>query len=305
MSVHTYGNPSAFKAALEQRIRDAARKEGMPVNRYRQRLAFDRFLGRLHEQFGEALTLKGGLALELRLDIARTTKDLDVRLVGSSVGLLERLQEAGRRDLGDWLQYEVQLRPADEAIIEGEGVVYEGLRFRAEARLAGKRYADPFPLDVAFGDILTGTVEEREGADLLDFIGARRSQLRLYPCETHVAEKLHAYTLPRPAGRPNTRVKDLVDIALLARGEPFEARLLHEALERTFHFRGSHALPPRLPPPPDGWRDSYRDMVEEHGMPWRDLDAVLSLACAFLDPVLRGEGGTWAPGDVAWCALVR
>jgi hypothetical protein len=47
-----------------------------------------------------------GLAFEIRLERARTTKDIDVRLTGSSGALLERLQTAGRKDLdgraGTW-----------------------------------------------------------------------------------------------------------------------------------------------------------------------------------------------------------
>jgi hypothetical protein len=65
--------------------------------------------------------------------------------------------------------------------------------------------------------------------------------LRLYPIETHIAEKLHAYTMPRT--RPNTRVKDLPDMALLATAEPLEAARLRAALERTFAFRATHPLP--------------------------------------------------------------
>ena len=46
--------------------------------------------------------------------------------------------------------------------------------------------------------------------DVLAFAGIAPPTLRLYPVETHIAEKLHAYTLPRP--RPNSRVKDLPDL---------------------------------------------------------------------------------------------
>jgi Nucleotidyl transferase AbiEii toxin, Type IV TA system len=75
--------------------------------------------------------------------------------------------------------------------------------------------------------------------------------LRLYPIETHIAEKLHAYTMPRT--RPNTRVKDLPDLALLATTEPLEAARLRAALERTFAFRATHPLPTSLPNPPANW----------------------------------------------------
>ena len=48
---------------------------------------------------------------------------------------------------------------------------------------------------------------------------------------------------------PNTRVKDLPDIALLATIQPLEARRLRAALERTFEFRATHPLPASLPDP--------------------------------------------------------
>jgi hypothetical protein len=50
--------------------------------------------------FGDAVMLKGGLVLELRLERARTTKDVDLRIGGSSDDVLARLQAAGILDLG-------------------------------------------------------------------------------------------------------------------------------------------------------------------------------------------------------------
>jgi hypothetical protein len=106
----------------------------------------------------------------------------------------------------------------------------------------------PFGVDAAFGDILTGAVDEVEGSDFLAFASVGRPRIRVYPRETHLAEKVHAYTLPRK--RPNSRVKDLPDIALLASVGPIEGAVLRSALERTFTFRGSHPLPTALPEPP-------------------------------------------------------
>lgn len=63
--------------------------------RRRQLLVFDRFLARLARELGNAMMLKGGLALELRLERARTTKDVDLRLVGSPDGLLDRPRDQG------------------------------------------------------------------------------------------------------------------------------------------------------------------------------------------------------------------
>ncbi len=52
------------------------------------------------------------------------------------------------------------------------------------------------------------------GSSFLEFAGDVAPRLRAYPCESHLAEKLHTYMLPSP--RENSRVKDLPDLALLA-----------------------------------------------------------------------------------------
>jgi len=83
MTVRTYSSPQAFKEAVEQRLRSAS-KNGVDFARRRQLLVFDRFLARIVAVLRDAVLLKGGLVLELRLDRARTTKDIDLRLIGSS-----------------------------------------------------------------------------------------------------------------------------------------------------------------------------------------------------------------------------
>jgi hypothetical protein len=106
MTTRTYSSPEAFKQALEQRLRSAT-ETGGEFARRRQLLVFDRFLARLVAALGDAATLKGGLVLELRLERARTTKDIDLRLMGSPHDILARLQEAGRSNLGDFMTFEV------------------------------------------------------------------------------------------------------------------------------------------------------------------------------------------------------
>jgi len=117
--------------------------------------------------------------------------------------------------------------------------------------------------------------------------------------ESHVAEKLHAYTLPR--SRPNARVKDLPDLALLALTKPLEAHLLRAALEQTFAFRGTHALPAALPAPPPSWATPYAAMAAREGLRWTTLSEVLVAARAFLDDVLAGDlEATWDPDRWTW-----
>jgi len=106
MMARAYASPEAFKQALEQRLRAAA-QTGPRLRRSRQLLVFERFLARIAAVFGDAATLKGGLALELRIKRARATKDVDLRVMGSAEDLLAKLQAAGRLDLSDFMTFEV------------------------------------------------------------------------------------------------------------------------------------------------------------------------------------------------------
>lgn len=297
MTVREYSSPEAFKQALEQRLRTSA-TTGAEFARRRQLLVFDRFLGRIVAVFGNAATLKGGLVLELRLARARTTKDVDLRVTGAPANVLARLQEAARRDLGDFMTFEVG-PDDDHPAIQGEGMQYDGLRFRAVGKLAGKPYGQPFGVDVAFGDPMVGEPELVRADDTLAFAGIAPPTLRLYPIETHIAEKLHAYTLPR--ARPNSRVKDLPDLELLASVRGLDGRRVREALELTFTHRKTHALPVMFAAPPITWAKPYAAMAREDGLPWPTLEAVTAAVREFLDPVLGSElHAAWDPSTWAW-----
>jgi hypothetical protein len=297
MTVRTYSSPEAFKQALEQRLRTSA-QSGAEFARKRQLLVFDRFLARVVAVLGDAATLKGGLVLELRIERARTTKDIDQRLMGTADDILARLQEVARCDLRDFLTFEVG-PDREHPDIQADGMQYDGLRFRAECRLAGKIYGQPFGVDVAFGEPVLGDPEVVVAHDVLAFAGIAPPSLRIYPIETHIAEKLHAYTIPRT--RPNSRVKDLPDIALLATAQTMEAKRLRGALEQTFAFRKTHSLPRALPAPLPAWDAPYSAMARSDQLAWSTLDEVTRAAKAFLDPVLAGDiGAVWDPEAWAW-----
>lgn len=126
-----------FKQALEQRLLTLA-ASGAALARQRQLLVFDRFMVRVVAELGDAAILKGGLALELRIDGARSTNDVDLRMTGSPRLLLARLQAAANRDTGDHLGFEVS-PDAIHPEIHAEGMPYDGFRFRATCQLARMR----------------------------------------------------------------------------------------------------------------------------------------------------------------------
>ena len=76
--MRTYASPPAFKQALEQRLK-ASSKGGADFARQRQLLVSDRLLARVVAIFGDTVLLKGGLVLELCLERARATKDIDLQ----------------------------------------------------------------------------------------------------------------------------------------------------------------------------------------------------------------------------------
>lgn len=293
----TYKTPAAFKVALEDRLKRRAVQQRVLVNRVRQRFVMERFLARVARVLGRVVTLKGGLALELRLSNARSTKDIDLRAVGDPDAILASLRAAAALEFDDWLTFTVE---PDAEHPDIEDAVYEGRRFRVVATLAGEIYGARFGLDVGMADPMHGAPDELSGEDFLVFVGVEPVRIAAYPVETHVAEKLHAYTRPVRPGRENSRVRDLPDLALLATVRPFGARELRAALETTFRFRNTHDLPTEVPPPPSSWTKPYLALAQENALPWAAVDAVHAAVVGFLGPVLAGKDGRWDPVTARW-----
>lgn len=243
-------------------------------------MVMERFIARLNNVLPESALLKGGLALELRLQGARTTKDIDLRLLGNPEDLGQHLRaiEAYRPDPEDHLEFTITQDP-NHPNVTGDGVKYDGYRYRVKAKIAGKPYA-AFGLDVAYGDPIHGEPDVLDGSDFFEKYGIPPVRVRTYPPTTHLAEKLHAYTLPRD--RVNMRLKDLVDVPLLSAAlDGVTAAELREAIQLTFEFRETHDPPAALPVPPREWLGPYDKLKEEEGLPWDDVDALHAVAASF------------------------
>ena len=250
-----------FRTSLETRLGNRARAEGKDVNRLRMQVAFERFLARIfHSQ--EAWVLKGGYALEVRLhERARSTVDLDLGATAQA-DFLTVLQQAASTPLGDYFEFTVRG--------QGTGLLGPpegGQRFHVESRLAGRTFAR-FHVDLGLGDVLTSEPDWIEGQVDLDFADLPRTRLRVYPLATHFAEKVHAFTRPRER---QTRVKDLVDLALLLTlNFPADEATL-AALRATFERYGSHDLPPQMPAAPAAWATPFQQLATQTGLEPRDL----------------------------------
>ena len=108
-------------------------------------------------------------------------------------------------------------------------------------------------------------LEVIEGRDWLGFAGIASPSLYMIPREQQFAEKLHAYTLPRK-GAANSRVRDLVDMALLIQSASLDRNKVVEAIRVTFERRKTHALPNALSAPPPEWQKPYEALARECGL---------------------------------------
>lgn len=291
-----YASAGAFRRALEDRLRNESRRTGIALVWLRKMVAFERLMARLAADQPECWALKGGLALQWRFpDRARTTKDVDLLLTASANSPHSLLVRAAMLDLGDWFGYSVaQPLRASEGRLPGGGT-----RFGVEARLADRVF-ETFHVDVGWGDPVVEPLERLSPPSLLAFAGIDPCVFPCYPLSQHLAEKAHAYTHPH-AGGESSRVKDLVDIVLIALSTPIAGPALHGALVATYRARDNSGLPQQLPEPPEAWDSPFRALVRGTGIGITTLEQGFDVACRFFHPVLRGDAvGEWDPLSIQW-----
>ena len=291
-SPRTYTTAGAFRRALEERLKKASLTDQVDLNRLRRQVSFDRLLARLFREESAPWVLKGGYALELRFKAARSTVDIDLTLqrvvAATSAGgdqnqvVREMLQSVAGIPLGDWFEFVIGPPVADLT-----AAPYGGARYPVEARMDERMFAR-FHLDAAIGDVVMQPLETIVCRDWLGFAGIESSRVRMIAREQQFAEKIHAYTLPRNAA--NSRVKDLVDLALLIGAGGLDKRRILDALRLTFDRRGTHDLPELLIPPPADWQIPFHALAEECGLP-NDVAAVFSGVQEFLEEVLAQRTG--------------
>lgn len=280
----TYTTAGAFRRSLEERLKNISAAEQVDPNRLRRQVSFDRLLARLFREESPPWVLKGGYALELRFKAARSTVDIDltVERLPASAGndqnqiVRDMLQAAADVPLGDWFEFTF-----GPPVMDLTAAPYGGARYPVEARMDNRIFAR-FHLDAGIGDVVSTPLETIVCRDWLEFAGIQPSKVRMIAREQQFAEKLHAYTLPRSSA--NSRVKDLVDMALLIKAGGLDRRRVGEALHLTFERRATHDVPTSLIPPPTDWRIPFQALAEGCRLSG-DLTEVLAEAQKFLDEV--------------------
>ncbi|MCY4556823.1 MAG: nucleotidyl transferase AbiEii/AbiGii toxin family protein [Chloroflexi bacterium] len=218
-------------ASIHQRLLNLAHRPGIRFNLLLQRYAMERFLYRLAASSEvDRFTLKGAALFRVWTgQELRPTRDIDflasapedhaaLRTSFEAICAVPCPQDAVIFDPAT-----IRMRDTREE------QPYGGVRVRMEGRLGQARLH--LQVDIGFGDVITPEREERDYPTLLDLPAPR---LWTYPRETLVAEKFDAMV---SRGTTNTRVKDLWDIACLARRFAFDGETLRTAIEETLRRR--------------------------------------------------------------------
>ena len=286
----TYSTGGAFRTALEERLKKMSQTDHLDLTRLRRQVSFDRLLARLFHDKQPSWTLKGGYALELRFNAARSTVDIDLTMqqlmpttsptAETNTVVREMLQSDVGIDLNDWFEYQI-----GSPIMDLTAAPYGGARYPVEARM-DKRIFSRFHLDVGIGDVVMHPLEVVFCRDWLGFAGIETSSVRTISREQQIAEKIHAYTLPRTSA--NSRVKDLVDLVLLIESGGLDQQRVLNALRLTFKRRRTHDLPDQLTPPPETWRVPFQSLAEECGL-LADVATAFVRVAQYLETVLSNR----------------
>ena len=239
-------------ASIRQRLLNLSRSRGIRFNAVLQSYAAERFLYRLSASDEvDRFTLKGAALLRVWTgQELRPTRDIDFLARGAP----------------DEATIRTALRAVCRISCREDGVVFDPARIsitsiridqpdggcRARIRASLGRIRLVVPVDIGFGDVVTLGRRAENYPTLLDLPAPR---LWTYPRETLVAEKFHAMA---SLGDRNSRVKDLWDIACLARRFTFDGETLRTAIKETFRRRRTSFAGKRPVALTPGY---YRDVV--------------------------------------------
>jgi hypothetical protein len=159
-----YATAGSFRQALEERRNTISRDERPDFQRLCRQVGLDRFLARLAPVNNFDWILKGGYAMELRFDTARSTRDLDFTLrKGNNDTALTSLQRAATINIEDFFTFRV-----GEAMADLDAAPYGGARHPVEARVDGRAFVR-FHVDVGIGDVIVEPIETVAARDWLAF----------------------------------------------------------------------------------------------------------------------------------------
>lgn len=290
----SYPSPQAFRQALTDRLRDAAKPGPWTLPQLQRQIAYDRLLERLY-LVDEGWVVKGATALLARGIGVRATIDVDIYRERARQDAEAELREAAARDIGDWFRFE--LGP-------GRAVATDAaLRIPVTAYVGTAVWAS-FHVDLVGSDIrMTGQPDAVPPLARVLMPDVEQHGYRAYPLVDHITDKINAI-VQRYSGqdRPSTRFKDLVDLVAIVTTVSVDADLQTAALKSEAERRGM-PLPTAFDVPDRAiWERGYAAEAGRSLLPIaHTLDEALGVVRTFVEPLLAGTAaGRWDPGLRQW-----
>jgi hypothetical protein len=234
-----YGDWRSLELAIKDAAKKAARQAGpgisaASVDAQIRQARFDRFLCRVFAGGEQSeWLLKDGMSMLARVPRSRTTKDVDLAALHASdlAGAERALAALVEVDLADHLTFRL-IRSAPTGLGENQPGVATRRYFFACIDAGHDTQVDTVVVDVVVGPPPVGRPEVVEPANRLYL---RRPLItlpyRLYPVADQVADKVCAtMDTHYPGGKRSSRVKDLVDLVVIARTQTVDFDELRAAI---------------------------------------------------------------------------
>jgi len=307
-----YGDWRSLELAIKEAAKQAAREAGAGVSaatvdaQIRQ-ARFDRFLSRVFAAGEESeWLLKGGMSMLARVPRSRTTKDVDLA-AQKAADLAEAekaLVDLVDVDLGDHLTFRL-IRSTPTGLGENQPGLATRRYIFACIDVDHDTQIDTVHVDVVVGPPPVGRPEVVEPANRLHL---RRPLVthpyRLYPVADHVADKVCAtMDTNYPGGKRSSRVKDLVDLVVLAHTQAVVLDELRNAIATKRVISGIE--PFQHFDIPAAWTRTYPTTAK--GVPSAEsftAETAAALVATFVDAALdkSSNTATWDPKTLAWIA---
>ncbi len=296
-----YESPQAFRRTLADRLRQIARTDGrFTLDELLRQFAYDRALARLFSsQDADKWVLKGAGALLARVRVSRHSKDVDMFydvIEADADEAVDALREALNIDLRDFFDFRItRVSPLQEEA--------KGHRVHLTASLGPAAFAS-FHIDVVVGTSMSAAPDSAPPLVPIMIEGLVRPQYRVFPVADHLADKFcttfGAYT-PTGSREPSSRVKDLVDIGIIATTQTVDAAALRIAVVTNAALR-SVVLPAEFSvPDPASWASRYPTVAADAPGDVPDYAEATRLAGllfrAVPDPTMTGS---WDPAEGQW-----
>ena len=288
-----FDDAASFDRAIKRAIKASGKNPG---EAYRQMLR-DRFLCRVFINSSQYV-LKGGSGMLARITDSRTTRDIDLDLVekASAEVVIQDLKTMVERDMGDWCRF--VLDKYEETPDENGYSRLLKLRFSS---YIGEQEKDPILIDLSLGSVITDSPQKITPVSRVEVDELAVSDYLVYPIADHIAEKVCA-VVEQHNGRSSSRVKDLVDLVMIALHETVLGSKLQTALRSEFAKRQLAMIASfRIP---DTWITQYPKVARQTFLeePYLNSDSAVKLVRKMIDPALRNlvTRKQWSPVEQSW-----